>query len=67
MSLGKILDEVLTDFDYYDTNEVSFEKWEKLKEILSEKGREYGELLAELEPWVNKNFKKFKVFTVCGM
>lgn len=67
MRLGKILDEVLTDFDYYGTTEVSFEQWEKLKEILSENGKEYGELLAELEPWAEDNFKDYNVFNIWGM
>ena len=57
IGMGKILDSALDDFDYYGVTEVSFEQWEKLKALLSEKGGEYMELLAELEPWAEDNFK----------
>lgn len=67
MGLGKILDEALTDFDYYGTTEVNYEQWEKIKELLSEKGGEFGELLAELEPWAEDNFKEFNVFNLWGI
>lgn len=65
--LGKVLDEVLTDFDYYGTTEVSLEQWEKIKAILSESGGELKELLAELGPWAEENFKEYDFFTVWGM
>ncbi|MDE6724320.1 MAG: hypothetical protein K2J79_01835 [Ruminiclostridium sp.] len=67
LNLGKIISEIIPEFDYYGITKVNLEQWEKLKELLAEKGGEYEDLLTELEPWVNENFKNFKVFTICGM
>ena len=67
MGMTKILDSVLDDFDYYGVTEVSLDRWEKLKTVLAEKGGEYMELLAELEPWAEDNFKEYDAFNIWGM
>lgn len=67
MKLYRLFKSAIRNFDHWGITEVNPEQWEKLKKLFNEKGGEYGELISELTPWAEENFKEEAVFTILGI
>lgn len=65
--LFDIFSKSLNGFNYYGPNEVTADEWRILLNMSKKLGGVSAEIISELEPWVEENFKTYTVFSILGI
>ncbi|MBQ4563855.1 MAG: hypothetical protein IJA58_05190 [Lachnospiraceae bacterium] len=65
--LVNILGGLICNYNYYGETEIDQEQWKIICKIASDTGGELEEVILELKPWVEENFKEHTVFTILGI
>lgn len=67
MDLERIFRKVALGYRSYNETEINREQWKQIREIASGVSGEVENLILEIEPWVEDNFKEHAVFTILGI
>ena len=62
-----ILEELVCDYNYYGSTEIDRKQWNAIRKIACDTGSELQQVILELEPWIEENFKEYAVFTILGI
>lgn len=65
--LFDVFGKALNGFNYYGANEVTADEWRILLNMSKKLGEVSAEIISELEPWGEENFKTYKVFSILGI
>lgn len=64
---SKLFKKAIERFDPYRDIEVTRAEWEKMLETAQKEGGQIAEIIEELRPWAEENFRKNEVFTILGI
>ena len=66
-SMTQFLQQVVKDFDYYDFNIINKKQWGEIVTLSQIANPLCKNIISEAIPWVTECFKKYGVFTICGL
>jgi len=58
---------VIPNFDYYGVTFIDKEKWTIIRSNFENGSEELKEIIGELRPWVEGNFKEYSYFVIHGI
>ncbi|MDE5792961.1 MAG: hypothetical protein K2H66_05490 [Oscillospiraceae bacterium] len=58
---------IIPDFQYYGITIIDKSKWNMIQQNAKQESNAIQELIAELVPWVEDNFRDFDYFVICGI
>ncbi|MDE6708214.1 MAG: hypothetical protein K2K06_09305 [Oscillospiraceae bacterium] len=58
---------IIPDFQYYGITIIDNAKWHIIQQSAKQESNAIQELITELAPWVEDNFKKFDYFVILGV
>ena len=67
ITLSKLFERVIGEFDYYGTTIVTKAQWNDLVKISQDTHFSWQEIITEAFPWVDRCFKDHEVFTILGI
>ena len=57
----------VVNFDYFGLTEITIDEWNTLVDKAHSIGGKIEEIISEIIPWAEDNYKKESVFTICGI
>ena len=57
----------VVNFDYFGLTEITIDEWNTLVDKAHSIGGKIEEIISEIITWVEDNYKKENVFTICGI
>lgn len=67
IDLGGLIKSVIETYDPFGVVKVSRDEWEMIYENAQKQGGELKEAVLEANPWVERTFEEYEVFTMIGM
>lgn len=65
--LHKLFKAANVEFDRFDETVITLDDWNALVRCAGELGGEILELIEELKPWAEENFRNNEIFTILGI
>lgn len=65
--LSDLIRQVIKEFDYCGITEVTKNQWNEIVKLSQEAEADWKQVIEDATAWVNDCFKKYDVFTICGL